>query len=605
MRIKDAGARYLGKDQTEFRVWAPFRDKVEVVFENDKTLALQKDEAGYWSGRAKDTAPGDLYQYRLDDELLRPDPASRAQPQGVHGYSQVVAPDSHSWQDADWQPPAISDMLIYEIHPGTFTGEGDFEGVAGKLDHLLDLGVNAIEIMPVAHFPGNRNWGYDGVYPFAVHTAYGGAKGLKRLVDTCHRKGLAVVLDVVYNHMGPEGNYLHDYGPYFTEKYHTPWGAAINFDDARCDPVRAFVLQNARMWFEEFHIDALRLDAVHAIFDNSALHILKEMRRQTDELERESGRRHYLIAESDLNDVRLISDYQSGGFNLDAQWADDFHHSIHALVTGERIGYYSDFGKLEHLAKSFRQGFVYDGAYSEHRKRRIGNDPTHQPPSKFVVAIQNHDQVGNRKTGDRLSQLVNFELQKTAASLLLIAPYVPLLFMGEEYAEDRPFQYFVSHGDADLVQAVRDGRRREFESFDWKGEVPDPQSEETFRRSTLQWDWREDEQKTCMFSLYKALIAMRKNGVFSSFVKHEISSAIDEKKRLLILRSPDLVAVINFSDREQVSVLPEAKAAWKKLLATSDRRWLGPQDSAVESQAGERLTIQPHALILYTQDNKA
>lgn len=602
MRVRNVGAHYMGNGQTGFTVWAPFREKVEVVFKSGKypALALQKDDAGYWTGRAEDTSPETLYQFRLDDEISRPDPASRAQPEGVHDYSQVVPKDNHNWSEISWQPPQPQDLLIYELHPGTFTSQGDFDGIASRLDHLLELGINAIEIMPVAHFPGSRNWGYDGVYPFAVHTSYGGSKGLKKLVDTCHRKGVAVILDVVYNHMGPEGNYLHDYGPYFTDKYNTPWGAAINFDDAHCDPVREFVLQNALMWFEEFRIDALRLDAVHAIYDHSAKHILKEMREWTDELEKRTGNKHYLIAESDLNDVRLISNYQGGGFNLDAQWADDFHHSVHALLTGERRGYYSDFGNLQHLAKSFRQGFVYDGEYSEHRKRRIGNDPSHQPPSKFVVAIQNHDQVGNRKVGDRLSQLVNFELQKTAAGLLLISPYIPLLFMGEEYAEDRPFQYFVSHGDADLVQAVREGRRREFESFDWKGEVPDPQSEETFKRSTLQWNWNENEQKTTMFRFYQELIKLRKAGTFSSFVEEEIAAEIRENERVLVLRTSELLAVVNLDDEQRKLELNFPGDNWKKILATADEKWLGPADLS-DKPEGE-MQLQPHSLMVFTHN---
>ncbi|MGH2720829.1 MAG: malto-oligosyltrehalose trehalohydrolase, partial [Actinomycetota bacterium] len=442
------GADYLGGARCRFVVWAPVRHSVEVrLLERGdergegrgRTVPLEPGDEGWFRGVLEDVRPGDRYLLRLDGEVERPDPASRYQPEGPHGPSEVVDPSAFPWTDAAWRPPAVEDLVVYEVHPGTFSPEGTFAGIAARLDHLVDLGVNALEVMPVAQFPGERNWGYDGVALYAVQNSYGGPDGFRALVDACHARGIAVVLDVVYNHLGPEGNYLDAFGPYFTDRYSTPWGRAVNYDGPHSDEVRTFFLENARYWFLDFHVDALRLDAIHGIFDASAHPFLQELAEETTALEEEVGRQFPLIAESDLNDVRIILPGERGGYGLDAQWSDDFHHSVHALLTGERNGYYQDYGTPDHLVRALTHGFVYSGQRSAYRKRRHGNRPDEIEPSRLVVSIQNHDQVGNRMMGERLSVLVGFERLKLAAGLLLLSPSVPLLFMGEEYGETAPF----------------------------------------------------------------------------------------------------------------------------------------------------------------------
>ena len=457
--------------------------------------AMQALEFGYWQTWVANVKPGTRYKFALQDGPERPDPASMHQPMGVHEASEVVDHHAFAWTDSSWPGLPLEQYIIYELHTGTFTPQHTFEGIIQKLDYLVDLGITAIELMPVAAFPGSRNWGYDGVYPFAVQESYGGPEGLKKLVNACHVKGLAVVLDVVYNHMGPEGNYLNDFGPYFTGKYNTPWGKALNFDDAGCDGTRNFFIQNALMWFREYHIDALRLDAVHAIIDLSAKHFLLELAEAVNELSLETGRKFYLIAESDLNDVQVINPPAKGGFGMDAQWCDDFHHALHALTTGETDGYYEDFGKLEDLEKVFNEAFVYSGIYSAHRKKTFGSNASQHPARQFVVCMQNHDQVGNRMLGERLPALVSFPMLKLAAAAYLLSPYLPMLFMGEEYGETNPFLYFISHTDPELVKAVQEGRKKEFKAFKWAGNIPDPQSEETFLSSCLSWNYHEGQGK--------------------------------------------------------------------------------------------------------------
>ncbi|MFC1937816.1 malto-oligosyltrehalose trehalohydrolase, partial [Chloroflexota bacterium] len=410
------GAAYLGDDQCQFIVWAPLAQRIEVhiVSPEELIIPLQRDSQGYHRVVTGGVKPGSLYFYRLDGEKEHPDPASRFQPQGVHGPSQVLAA-TFPWQDQNWPGLPLQEYILYELHVGTFTEEGTFDAVIGHLDRLKDLGITAMELMPVAQFPGNRNWGYDGVCPFAVQDSYGGPEGLKHLVNTCHQKGLAVVLDVVYNHLGPEGNYIADFGPYFTDRYKTPWGAALNFDGPHSDEVRRFFIENALYWLEEFHIDALRLDALHAIFDMSSYPFLQELAASFHQKVAKLNRKAYLIGESSANDARLIKPSESGGYGLDAQWNDEFHHSLHTLLTGEQSGYYQDFGQLQHLIKAFQEGFVYSGQYSHYRQRRHGVSSRNIPSHRFVVFAQNHDQVGNRVKGERLSRLVLFEALKLAA----------------------------------------------------------------------------------------------------------------------------------------------------------------------------------------------
>ncbi len=482
MRI---GSFYLGNGECEFVVWAPLVENlsVKIVSPVERLLPMEKDSGGYWKAAAGDIFPGTRYLYRIEDERERPDPASNCQPLGVHGPSQVVDHGSFIWEDVEWGGAEPGGMIIYELHVGTFTPDGNFDALVRRIGELKESGINSIEIMPVAQFPGERNWGYDGVYPFAVQGSYGGPDGLKRVVNECHKEGMAVILDVVYNHLGPEGNYIWDFGPYFTDKYKTPWGWAINFDDAYSDDVRNYFIENALYWFDNFHIDALRLDAIHAIYDFSAKPFLMDLSENVDSFSSSKGRKFYLIAESDLNDARVILNRESGGYGIDAQWCDDFHHSVHTILTDERTGYYMDFGRIEDMVKSLKEGFVYSWDYSAYRKRRHGSSSRDFPADQFIVSSQNHDQAGNRMLGERLSALVTFEALKVAAGVVLFSPYIPLLFMGEEYGEDSPFLYFVSHSDADLIESVRKGRINEFNSFAKEKEFPDPQDVETFRKS--------------------------------------------------------------------------------------------------------------------------
>ena len=453
LRRPSLGATYLDDGKCQFCVWAPHVEEIEVqlISPRIERLALKKDDMGYHLGMSENLGPGSRYVYRLEGGTQRPDPASRFQPEGVHGPSEVVDA-KFPWEDDGWKGLALHDVVIYELHVGVYTREGTFDAVIPYLQELKDLGVTAVEIMPVGQFPGNRNWGYDGVYPFAAQNSYGGPQGLKRLVNACHRIGLAVILDVVYNHLGPEGNYFADFAPYFTERYKTPWGSALNFDGPYSDEVRHFFIENARYWISEFHIDALRLDAVHAILDHSPRPFLEELGAAVHKLAAKLNRRVLLMPESASNDARLIRSRERGGYGLDAVWSDDFHHALRTLLTGEQSGYYQDYGELKHLVDAYREGFAYSGAYSRFRKRRHGSSAKDIPAKRFIVFSQNHDQVGNRPRGDRLTDSVCFEALKLAAATVILSPFIPLIFMGEEYGETAPFPFFISHSDAELVE---------------------------------------------------------------------------------------------------------------------------------------------------------
>jgi maltooligosyltrehalose trehalohydrolase len=473
--------------------------------------ALQREPRGHFCLERARVAEGQRYAFRLDGGPERPDPASLWQPEGVHRPSAVVRPERFHWSDAAWKGVRRADLVLYEIHTGTFTPEGTFAAIIPRLESLRALGVTALELMPVSQFPGGRNWGYDGAFPYAVQHSYGGPHGLQRLIDACHRAGLAVFLDVVYNHLGPEGTYSGEFGPYVTDRYRTGWGSAFNYDGAGSDAVRAFVTDNVRMWIEEYHADGLRLDAVHAIYDFSPRHILRAVKEAAEESARRVGRPVHVIAESDLNDPRLLLPPERGGYGLDGQWSDDFHHAVHSYLTGERHGYYQDFGTAEELARVMEEPFLVAGAYSPHRDRTHGAPAGDLPGDRFVVAIQNHDQVGNRAQGDRLSVLLPPAGQRLAAALMLLSPYVPMLFMGEEYGEDNPFLFFCSFEDPGLAEAVRHGRRREFAAFAWQGEVPDPQDEATFTASRLSWSWPEGTARAGLRRLYADLLAARRD----------------------------------------------------------------------------------------------
>lgn len=498
-----------------WRVWAPKAGQVQLVLEREgcrEVRGMETEPYGYFALGDSDVPEGSRYMYRLGEGCELPDPASRWQPDGVHDPSAVFFPDNYPWSDSGWTGVPREELVIYELHIGTFTPEGTFDAVVPRLGQLKELGVTAVEIMPVGQFPGNRNWGYDGVYPYAVQESYGGPRALQRLVDAAHAAGLAVLLDVVYNHFGPEGCYLAQFGPYFTDRYHTPWGDAVNFDGPESDAVRRFVVANARMWVRDFHFDGLRLDAVHAIYDFGARHILAELQEGVQEVASEQGRTVHVIAETHQNDVRLIDPVERNGFGLDGVWSDDFHHSVRVLLTGNREGYYRDFGHPAHLAKAMERVFVYDGQYSPFRRRRHGNPVEDRDRSRFVVCVHNHDQVGNRALGDRSACYLPEAAQRLACGLLLVSPCVPLLFMGEEYGERHPFPFFCSFGDDNLIEAVRRGRREEFAAleFEWGEEIPDPQDPATFDSAKLAWDWPEETFHAKLRRLYVDLLAARR-----------------------------------------------------------------------------------------------
>lgn len=590
------GAVYLGGGRCRFRVWAPFKEKVEIriVSPRDRMIPMEREERGYWSVEADGVEPGARYMIRLDGKVERPDPASFYQPESVHGPSEVIALD-FEWRDEGWSGPPLRDYIFYEVHVGTFTPDGSFAGVESKLEYLVDLGITSVEIMPVAQFPGGRNWGYDGVFPFAVQNTYGGPAGFQRLVDACHKEGLSVTLDVVYNHFGPEGNYTREFGPYFTDKYLTPWGGALNFDDRYNDEARNFFIQNALFWFNIYHVDALRLDAVHAIYDRSANPFLAQLAERVDEFVKSTGKRVYLIAESDLNDSRLVRPKRVWGYGLDAQWSDDFHHSLHVLLTGEKAGYYLDFGRVSDLVTSFEEGYVYSGKYSRVRKKSHGNYSADLPSENFVIAAQNHDQVGNRMFGERLSSLVSFEGRKVAAAVVLLSPFVPLIFMGEEYGEEAPFLYFVSHSDPQLVEAVRKGRKEEFKDFTWEEEPPYPDSEETFRKSRLDWRKINWENHGALLRFYKKLIRIRRDDpVLSDGDRTGMRSAAFEGRKLMLLQRQSgrevRLLLFNFSPDKQTLSQGECApgGTFVKVLDSTDSEWGGPGSSLPEMLDGSK-----------------
>ncbi len=597
---------------TEFCVWSPHakRLRIESVLKGREQFDMQAEKFGYWTFKTDKLQAGDQYFYLVDDKKGRADPASRFQPQGVHGPSEIVEFGKPSFEDSNWENPDLTEYCIYELHTGTFTEEGTFGGIINKIPYLKELGINAIELLPLAAFPGNRNWGYDGVYPFAVQDSYGGPKGFLELVDNCHKQGMAVIVDVVYNHLGPEGNYLGEYGPYFSKRYKTPWGEAVNFDDAYSYGFRNFVVQNMLMWFRDYHVDALRLDAVHAIFDFSATHIMRELAREKALLSMQTGKDYYLIAESNLNDSRYINPFEKGGYGLDAQWSDDFHHAVHTLLTGEEKSYYMDFGKMEHLVGSYKNAYYYDGKYSAFRKKVFGNKPTENKAGQFVIFTQNHDQIGNRKFGERLSSLVGFEELKMVAALLVTSPYIPMLFMGEEYAEESPFLYFVSHTDPHLNQLVNEGRKKELGSLygNDSREVPDPSHPDAFNFTKLKWNIK-PSRNAAVLNLYRELFRLRKT--------HPVLKTRD-KERLNVSSQGRVLSVYRYNEdsevrswfsfsKESVNIeFPGGEPAnFEKILDTSDKKWEGKGGSGPEIiGAGENFTLKPGSAVIYSATSK-
>jgi maltooligosyltrehalose trehalohydrolase len=551
----------------EFTVWAPNAERVAVAIGDARYPMSGPDEKGHWSVSVEGAGPGTDYGFVLDDDpKAYPDPRSQWQPNRVHGASRVYDQSAFRWSDSEWNAQPLDRAVIYELHVGTFTAEGTFDAAIERLDYLFELGVTHLELMPVAAFPGSYGWGYDGASLFAVTDVYGGPDGLKRLVDACHKRGLAVLLDVVYNHFGPVGNYSGKFGPYMTGRHRTPWGDAVNFEDARSDEVRRFFCDNALMWMRDYHMDGLRLDAVHEFVDRSAAHFLEQLSTEVGQLSESLGRRLALIAESDLNDPRIVRPREDGGYGMDAQWSDDFHHALFAVLNegGDGKGYYVDFGSFADLAKSLTEVFVYDGVYSRYRMRNHGRPVEGLSAHRFLGFIQNHDQVGNRAIGDRLEQIVGIDRAKVAAGILLTAPSIPMLFQGEEFAASSPFQYFADHEDPEMAKSVKAGRQAEFAAFGWNPEeIPDPESRETFERSKLKWDEVHTGQHAEMLEWYRKLIGLRRGSAsLNDGDLEHVRVQFDEKKRWLTMER-GLVkvfcnlgkAAVEFRNPERSSVL--------------------------------------------------
>ncbi len=558
--------------KADIAIWAPLAQQVDVLLENDKRIKLEKGERGYWTSSTQEISEGTKYKVSVDGGDPLPEPASLLQSEGVHGSGSAVDLQQYNWRDSAWKNIPLGQYIIYELHTGTFSPQQNFDGIIEKLPYLKSLGITVIEVMPVGQFPGSRNWGYDGVFPFAVQDSYGGPAALQKLVDACHNEGIAVILDVIYNHIGPEGNYLSQFGPYFTDKYKTPWGQALNFDDAWSDGVREYFIENALMWFRDFHIDALRMDAVHAIKDLGPTHIIKEIKQHVDELSKSTGRNYYLIAEMDLNDPIFINPLEKCGYGADAQWIDEFHHALRVASGQKQEGYYSDFNGVEHLAKSYNDAYVYDGQFSEHRKKIFGTK-TDNPGNQFVVFSQNHDHTGNRMLGERTSQLVSANMCKLMAAAVMLSPYLPMLFMGEEWAESNPFLYFISHTDKELAALVNKGRKEEFSSFKWQGEAPDPRLEETFTNSMLQWNLVEKDQHKAMLDYYRQLINLRKTlPALNNTDRKKTLAEVDPDTKVLKLQrwsnEQHLECYLNFSDSDQPLSLAEERS-FRKIFESS------------------------------------
>jgi maltooligosyltrehalose trehalohydrolase len=531
-----------------FRVWATMSKKVELSIK-EKVFPMKQGEGGWWQVEIPNAKAGDDYGFILDGAGPLPDPRSPLQPQGVHKLSRVTDGNNFKWTDKNFQALPLASAIIYELHLGTFTAAGTFLSAIEKLDHLVLLGITHVELMPVVEFSGNHGWGYDGVDLFAPHHAYGVPDDLKKLVDACHARGLTVILDVVYNHLGPAGNYLSKFGPYFTKKFASAWGEGINFDGPDSNEVRRFFCDNALMWLRDFHFDGLRLDAVHGIFDTSATHILEQLKIEVEKLSAQLGRHLVLIPESDLNDPRLLWPHERGGYQLDAQWSDDFHHALHTVLTGEHDGYYSDFGAISCLAKALRHAYVYDGEFSPHRRRIHGRSVVGLSGHRFLGYLQNHDQIGNRALGERSSHLVNSKKLKIGATLVMTSPFVPMLFQGEEWAASTPFFYFTDYQEPELAKVVREGRCREFAAFGWKPEdTADPQARETFERSKLNWDEISKSPHTDLLNWHKKLIHLRRSeSDLSNGDLEQVQTNYHEQNHWLVIERGSISVICNFA----------------------------------------------------------
>ena len=554
-----------------FRVWAPSAKQIQLRIDGD-LYGMTPADSGWWRAEIELAKISIDYGFVVDGSDPLPDPRSPWQPSGVHGFSRTLDHSTFSWTDQRWQAKPLSSAIVYELHVGTFTPQGTFIAAIDKLDYLVDLGVTHIELMPAAEFSGTRGWGYDGVDLYAPHHAYGEPDDLKRLVDASHARGLAVILDVVYNHLGPAGNYLARFGPYFTQRYATPWGQAINFDGPESDEVRRFFCDNALMWLRDYHFDGLRIDAVHAILDTSAMHFLEQLAGEVAELQAQTDRQLTLIAESDLNDPRIIRSREIGGYGIHAQWSDDFHHALHCVLTGERAGYYRDFGSLADLAKALQQVFVYDGRYSAFRRRRHGRPPSGLSGHSFLAYLQTHDQIGNRAKGERSSHLMNVGRLKIAAALVLTAPFVPMLFQGEEWGATSPFLYFTDHEDRELGRNVTQGRRREFAAFGWNPEeIPDPQAVDTFECSKLNWSESDREPHSSLLAWHRRLIQLRREiPALSDGCVEEVRVGFDETAKWFVVKRGPVVVACNLNQITQ-RVPVDIDPASRLLLTSADK----------------------------------
>ena len=597
------GANY-SKNSSEFVVWAPHRNTVSVVLpQENQILKMESLDNGYWRLVAEGIKPDTRYLFRLNDNIDRSDPASHFQPDGVFGPSAIVNHSSFPWKDNSWCGVNLEDMIMYELHIGTFSPEGTFAGAGGRAHELSRLGINAVELMPVSQFSGERNWGYDEVFPFAVQNTYGGPEELKKLVQEFHSNGIAVILDVIYNHIGPEGNFLKDFGPYFLSRK-TPWGKAINFDGPFSANVRNFFLENAVHWFKNYHIDGLRLDAVFAIIDNSPKHFLNELSETVENFSKTTPRKVLLIAENDCVDPKIIQSRKTGGYGLDALWHDDLHHSLHALLTGERNWYYSSFGTLEKLVEALEENCI--GPSQQLTRQTLGKYSSKCiSPSKLVVFSQNHDQIGNRPIGERLITIAGVEAAKLAAGFILLSPFIPLLFMGEEYGEEAPFLFFTDYSDESLRKKVRIGRKNELKQNGWKNQTPDPQNLATFSNSKIDWQQRSLDKGRKILAYYQKVISLRKDHCNSNFDKQLGTKFFMYKgKSILVIqkRLSDcfMVTVANFSNHERNYRFPCTGGVYVKVLDSADNDWAGPV-SALPSKAklGDRHTICPLSMAVY------
>jgi maltooligosyltrehalose trehalohydrolase len=612
-RRRAVGVEVLPDGAVHARLWAPLASEVAIVWKRhgdgavEQITPLDPQERGYFAGYLPGAGPGARYRVRLDgDDALAADPASRFQPEGVHGPSAVVDPAAFGWNVNRWQVPPLREWVIYELHVGAFTREGTFEAVIRHLPYLKDLGVTTLELLPVAQFPGERNWGYDAVFPWAAQGSYGGPDGLRRLVDACHREEMALILDVIYNHLGPEGNVLHRFGPYFTSHYCTPWGDAINFDGPGSDEVRTFFIESALMWLEECRVDGFRIDAVHEIYDPRAQPFLAELAAAVHGHAAELGRQAVLIAESDLNDPKLILPRDVGGYALDAQWADDFCHALETQLVGEASLYVDDFGEFGDLATAMRQAFVYTGQYAPSRQRRFGRPPAPARRDQFVVFIQNHDQVGNRPGGERIGHHLDLARRKLAAGAILLSPFVPLLFMGEEYGEPNPFLFVTHHGDPELVEAVRQGRRAEFARFSGHDAAPDPQDPETFARSQVQPERHTEGEHAALHAWYRDLLRLRRHLPVLSDATAANTVIAREPERMLLRHATaadsEIAVILGFADEPVAVSLPIPAGEWTCTLDTDDPRYGGPGSTmpgTLRSDGMAEITVPANGVLVY------